>query len=301
MRAVGAYLIALIKRPALVHIHVASRASFWRKFSFFLLAFSLRIPAILHLHGAEFALFYDRECGPVRKRLVRFVFNRCHHVVVLSGAWKAWACQMCTNPNVVRIYNPVLLPSKVTPWKQRKPGTALFLGRLGKRKGSYDLLEATARVAAERPELRLLLGGDGELDEVRARAAELGIADKVELLGWVRGEDKEQLLAMAVLYVLPSYNEGLPVSVLEAMAAGLPILSTPVGGIPEAVADGIEGFLIEPGDVQALAERLNHLLGDPELARRMGECARHKVEIAFSAAAVLPQIEAMYTEMDLRR
>jgi len=175
----------------------------------------------------------------------------------------------------------------------------LFLGRLGQRKGSYDLLNAAALIAATRPDLRLMMGGDGELEGVRERAAELGIADKVDLLGWVRGEEKERLLGDAVLYALPSYNEGLPVSVLEAMAAGLPILGTPVGGIPEALTDGVEGFLVEPGDVPALADRLERLLGDPKLARRMGEAARRKVEAAFSADAVVPQVEAMYVGMGL--
>jgi glycosyltransferase involved in cell wall biosynthesis len=156
------------------------------------------------------------------------------------------------------------------------------------------------QLLAARPYLRVLLGGDGELELVRARALELGIADHVELLGWVRGEDKERLLAAAVLYVLPSYNEGLPVSVLEAMAAGLPIVSTPVGGIPEAVTDGVEGYLVEPGNVQALADRMDRLLGDQDLAMRMGESARRKVELVFSANAVVPQVEAMYLDLGLK-
>ena len=300
LTAIAAYTAALPRRPALVHVHVASRASFWRKAAFFLLAFLFRIPAILHLHGAEFALFYDKECGRLRKRFVSFVFDHCARVIVLSAAWQTWVQRMTVNPNVLSIYNPVLLPARSRRWERRTPGAVLFLGRLGHRKGSYDLLEAVARIAARRPDVRLLLGGDGEIDEVRARAAELGIADKVDLLGWIRGQDKERLLGTAVLYVLPSYNEGLPVSVLEAMAAGLPILSTPVGGIPEAVTDGVEGFLVEPGDVSALADRLDRLLGDAQLARTMGQAARHKVEVAFSANAVVPQIEAMYVEMGLQ-
>ena len=299
MSALGSYAVALLRRPALVHVHVASRASFWRKSTFFLLAFLFDVPAVLHLHGGGFAVFYDKECGPLRKRFVRFVYNRCQRVLVLSAAWQKWVLQMCSNPNVVSIYNPVLVPDQTPSWENRTPGSVLFLGRLGPGKGSYDLLNAAARVAATRPDLRLLLGGDGEVAEVRVRAEELGIADHVELLGWVRGEDKERLLATAVLYVLPSYNEGLPVSVLEAMAAGLPILTTPVGGIPEAVTDGVEGFLVEPGDVRTLADRLERLLADPDLARRMGVAARHKVEAAFSANAVVPQLEAMYAAMGL--
>jgi glycosyltransferase involved in cell wall biosynthesis len=236
----------------------------------------------------------------MRKAIVRFVFDHCDRVVVLSHAWKDWVKGMCSNAHVAVIYNPVGFPPMMPPWDRRVAGRILFLGRLGQRKGSYDLLNAASKVAIKRPDLRLFLGGDGELNRVRETALELGISDKVELLGWVRGEEKERLLASAAVYVLPSYNEGLPMSVLEAMAAGLPILSTPVGGIPEAVTDGVEGFLVNPGDVRALADALDRLLGDPELARGMGVAARRKVERAFSADAVLPSVEALYLEMGAR-
>lgn len=299
LAAMGAYVAALARGPGLVHVHVASRASFWRKSPFILLAFLLQLPVVLHLHGAEFALFYDRECGRLQRSFVTFIFNHCTRVIVLSGAWATWVRSMCRNPRVISIYNPVVLPAKLQDWQNRTPGTVLFLGRLGHRKGTYDLIEAAARIGAAHPNLRILLGGDGDVDSAREHAAMLGIADKIDFLGWVRGEDKERLLAKAVLYVLPSYNEGLPVSVLEAMAAGLPILSTPVGGIPEAVTDGVEGFLVEPGNVSALADRLHLLLSDPQLARRMGQAARHKVDVVFSSNVVMPQLEAAYVGMGL--
>ncbi|WP_395406744.1 glycosyltransferase family 4 protein [Pseudoduganella sp. UC29_106] len=297
----GAYVaflgMLLRGQVGLLHVHVASRASFWRKSGFFALAFAFGIPAILHLHGAEFAQFYGEECGPLRKRIVRGIFDRCRRVVVLSDAWKRWVQGVSKNPHVEAIYNPVLLPPSAVAWTARQPGAVLSLGRLGKRKGSYDLLEAAARVLPSAPAVELRLGGDGELDAVRARAAQLGMADHLNLLGWVNGERKEQQLAGAMLYALPSYNEGLPMSVLEAMAAGLPVLATPVGGIPEAVSDGVEGFLVEPGDVEALAARLAQLLQDEALAQRMGAAARHKVETTFSSQAVLPRVEKMYQEL----
>jgi len=297
----GAYMtflgMLLRGQVGLLHVHVASRASFWRKSGFFALAFAFGIPAILHLHGAEFAQFYGAECGPLSKRIVRGIFDRCQRVVVLSDAWKRWVQGVSKNPHVEAIYNPVLLPPSASAWTERQRGAVLSLGRLGKRKGSYDLLEAAARVLPCAPAVELRLGGDGELDAVRARAAQLGMADHLNLLGWVNGERKEQQLAGAMLYALPSYNEGLPMSVLEAMAAGLPVLATPVGGIPEAVSDGVEGFLVEPGDVDTLAARLAQLLQDEALAQRMGAAARHKVETTFSSQAVLPRVEKMYQEL----
>jgi glycosyltransferase involved in cell wall biosynthesis len=289
----------LTGRVGLLHAHVSSRASFWRKTFFFISAFLFRIPTILHLHGSEFAIFYEQECGGMRKFIVRTVFNKVARVLVLSSVWKNWVEKISVNPNVVVIYNPVLFDEKANEWNARKSGAILFLGRLGKRKGSYDLLEAAAKIARTYPEFKLLLGGDGELDQVRRRSLELGIDDKVQLLGWVNGAEKERYLAEAMIYVLPSYNEGLPMSVLEAMAAGLPILSTSIGGIPDAVTEGVEGFLVAPGDIDSLSERLNLLLADSHLARTMGEAARSKVKVSFSSKAILPKLEVLYSEFGL--
>lgn len=297
LAAYAAFAAMLLRgRIGLVHVHLASRASFWRKSGFFLLAFAARVPAILHLHGAEFSVFYEKECGPRRKRFVRFIFDRSTRVVVLSEAWRRWVEGISRNSHIEAIYNPVLLPA-ASSWEGRRRGAVLSLGRLGRRKGSYDLLQAAARVAPLVSALELRLGGDGELDAVRERAAQLGIASQLNLLGWVGAEGRQQQLALASLYALPSYHEGLPMSVLEAMAAGLPVLATPVGGIPEAVADGVEGFLVAPGDVDALAARLAQLLEDDALAQRMGEAARRKVETTFSSDAVLPQVERLYREL----
>ncbi len=298
LRALAVYLAKCLPgRVGFVHIHVSSRASFWRKSFFFLPAFFLHIPTILHLHGSEFAIFYEQESGSRAKRFISHVFNRASRVVVLSEAWQRWVQGMCVNPHVVAIYNPVTLPAQVTPFETREQQTLLFLGRLGKRKGAYDLVEAVSRLTAEFPDMKLLMGGDGEVEQVREHVQRLGLEKRVELLGWVTGVDKEALLRRASVYLLPSYNEGLPMSVLEAMAAGLPIVSTPVGGIPEAVADGVEGYLVQPGDVDGIAAALARLLGDTDLRRRMGEAARAKVVSTFSAEKIVPQIEALYREL----
>jgi glycosyltransferase involved in cell wall biosynthesis len=281
---------------ALVHVHTSSRASFWRKSAFFVLAFAFGVPAILHLHGSEFAVFHDRECGVIRRRFVRWIFDRSARVLVLSQAWRDWVRGMCNNPNVQVLYNPVSIPPAIVP-TQRERGRLLFLGRLGKRKGTYDLIEAVTRLAPVHPDLRLFLGGDGDVDAVNARAHELGVAGRVKALGWVRNADKQAQLGRASIYVLPSYHEGLPMSILEAMAAGLPVVSTNVGGIPEAVRDGAEGFLVEPGDIDSLADRLRRLLVDPEVAAQMGCAARARADALFSAAAVLPQLEEVWASL----
>lgn len=294
-------LMVVAGQVSLVHAHVSSRASFWRKSLFLLPAYWWRVPVILHLHGSEFAVFYEQECSPRQQRFVSRIFDRASRVVTLSEQWQTWVRAMSSNSQVLSIYNPVSLPDQVAPLGQREMGTVLFLGRLGKRKGTYDLLEAAALAVMNVPNLRLLLGGDGELDGIRARARELGIADRVELLGWVRGDEKQRLLDHAMVYALPSYHEGLPMSILEAMAAGLPILSTPIAGIPEAVTSGVEGLLVEPGDVSALANALRMMLTDAVKCRAMGEAARRKIARTFAPAIILPLVESLYVELGARQ
>lgn len=284
-----------------MHVHFASRASFWRKLCFLVPAYIFRTPVILHLHGAEFSVFYEQECGSIAKRMVRYAFDSAARVVVLSMNWQKWVQSISKNKFVVPIYNPVIPQPHQTSWEERVYGQILFLGRLGKRKGVYDLLSATARIKANCPTLKLHLGGDGELAQVTNYAHELGLEGQVEMLGWVSGKDKENELNKAWLYALPSYHEGLPMSILEAMAAGLPILSTPIAGIPEAVTDGVEGFLVPPGDVELLADRLGKLLNEPGLARQMGAAARKKVEETFSCQVVLPKLECMYSELGIEK
>lgn len=283
-------------RVVALHVHMASRASFWRKLLFILPAFAQGVPVIVHLHGGGFRQFYSEESPMLVRRLIRYVFERAARVIVLSEGWKAWVASAFPQARVVSIYNPVV-PLQVPAFEAREASTLLFLGRLGAKKGALDLIEAVARIRASFPSVRLCMGGDGDLEGARQRAAALGLAGQTELPGWVRGAQKQALLEKAAVYVLPSYHEGLPMSVLEAMAAGLPVVSTPVGGIPEAITDGVEGYLVQPGDIDGLSECLVRLLGDAVLRRRMGEAARRKIEDGFSTDRILPKLEALYAEL----
>ena len=156
-----------------------------------------------------------------------------------------------------------------------------------------------AAIAPEFPTLRLLAGGDGEHEQVRAQAEELGIARHVEILGWITGADKDALLARATIYVLPSYVENLPMGVLEAMAAGLPVITTPVGGIPSTIEHGLDGLLVQPGDVAALSDALRSLLRERSVREALGEAARRKAIARFSAEKVMAEIDDLYLELGM--
>ena len=296
------YLRALVAgEVGLVHVHTASRVSFYRKSVFLLLAYLARVPAIIHIHGAQFHRFYGQECGALGRAYVRFIIRRAHRLIVLSSYWNKFFSVLVEPRKVVTIHNAVLPPSAPSSrtWDS-DPKCVLFLGRIGQRKGFFDLLQVVAHLRDEGWNPAVWAGGDGDLDGAAAKARELGIDDRVHFLGWIGGEAKAETLRRAYCFCLPSYAEGLPMALLDAMGAGLPVITTPVGGIPEVVTDGVEGYLVEPGDLGALEAAIARLLADEKSRDRMGRAARRKIDTTFSLDAVLPLLEAVYRELGVR-
>lgn len=154
----------------------------------------------------------------------------------------------------------------------------LTVGRLAGVKGQAVLLEALAQLAARGRRVELTVAGDGpERERLERRAAELGVADRVEFLGSVGQDRVADLYAQADVFCTSSFAEGVPTVLMEAMASGLPTVATRIMGIPELVEDGATGLLVPPGRADALADALERLADDPELARRMGEAGRRRV------------------------
>lgn len=287
----------LFGRLAGLHIHTASRASFWRKSVFALAAIVFRRPYVLHLHGGMMQEFYADQCGPLGRKWIAFVLRHAARVIVLSPQWAEWLLQVCPVANVVVVPNPVKVG--VLDSSLREPLTVLFLGRLEQNKGIYELIKALALVAGRFPRVRLLIGGDGETGQVLEKADSLGVAENIELLGWVSGQQKQDLFKHASILVLPSYKEGLPMAVLEAMAEGVPVVATAVGGVPYAVRNGVEGLLVAAGDANALADALARLLADHELRESMGNAGWARANQLFSIPAVLQQVDALYFAINL--
>jgi glycosyltransferase involved in cell wall biosynthesis len=301
-KAIRAYLSLLLAclsgKIAIVHVHLSSRASFWRKSLFLLTGYAFGIPSIIHLHGSEFMEFYQNECGSILKKFVRFIFSRAERIIVLSSQWKSMIRQITSNLNVTVIFNPIdVIAGNVAFSDEREKDVLLFLGRMGTRKGIYDLIKAVACVRTIRPDIRLLCGGDGDIDAVSRLASDLNVTNHVQILGWVTGQAKEDVLGRATVFVLPSYAEGLPVSILEAMAHGLPIISTPVGGIPDIIENGLNGRLVPPGDHQHLADAIIGLLADARLRDSMAHAALEKIQTTFSSAVIIPQVGRIYSEL----
>jgi glycosyltransferase involved in cell wall biosynthesis len=297
LRAVRNFALLLLQeRNLAVHVHAAAGAAFWREALFMALAAAARCPFILHLHGAGFERFYD-EAGSPGRHALRFFLENAACVVVPCESLRTWLRGAARRAQVACVPNPVV--ALEAPAAARQPNLVLFLGKLDAVHGVFDVLEAVSALRPAVPDVRLICAGDGDRAAVARHAESLGIADAVKFTGWVGPSGKRALLESAAAFALPSYDEALPTSLLEAMAAGLPVVASPVGGIPEVLVDGVNGFLCAPGDVSSLQRLLRKLLIEPNLGARMGAAARESVRLRHAPERSLARLEELYAGIGL--
>ncbi|WP_418320790.1 glycosyltransferase family 4 protein [Piscinibacter sakaiensis] len=287
--------LLLTGRVVAVHAHTAARGSFWRKSTFLLIARLAGKPTILHLHDGSFPDFYWEKCGPTVQWAIRFVLRRMDCVVVLTPGWANQIGRIEPTARFVVIPNPVV--ALKTP-RCSNSENILFLGRLWREKGIYDLVDAATTVVKRYPRTRFICAGDGEIGSLISLVQERGIAQNFDFPGWVDGPDKDSLLATATIFVLPSYFEGLPLGMLEAMANGIPVIATDVGGIAEALGPDA-GVLIPPGSPSALADSLVSLLSDPQRQLTMGGVGARRAKQEFSPEVVFRRIGDLYTQLGI--
>ncbi|MCF0062685.1 glycosyltransferase family 4 protein [Dyadobacter chenwenxiniae] len=256
-----------------VHAHGASFGSFYRKYLIFIFSkYIFHKKFVYHLHAAEYHTFYD-ETNQFAKSLIQHLIKESDCIIVLSESWANFIYDKFQPKKVVVLHNPVEIPSQTKAQsKSDSPITSfLFLGRIGERKGIFDLLDVIVKNRAYyQDKISLTIGGDGEVEKLKNYFKEYQLDHICNYVGWVDGELKQQLLNACDVLILPSYNEGLPIAILEAMSYGKAILSTNVGGIPEVVKDGVNGYVITPGDKLALETNIANLITDKSRLDLMG-------------------------------
>ena len=297
-------LIGLLARGQvdLLHLHVGGGSSFYRHVLYLALGRLARAPVLLHWHVPGAGEAQDAGLSDAaQRRLARWAVQRAGRVIVLSPAWAhalaALAGRADAAQRMVVLPNPVDCDRIRPPDDpaRRRPDVVLFLGDFSQRKGVRDLLAAAPAVLQRRPAAHFVIAGGPPPADVAAQAGPLGNA--VRFPGFVRGADKLRSLQEASLLALPSYAEGLPVAVLEAMAAGLPVVTTPVGGVPDFFRDGVNGLLTPPGNVAALAVAINRLLDDPAAAQAMGQHNRQQALEQFAVPQYARRLLQVYYEV----
>ncbi|MFQ5767329.1 MAG: glycosyltransferase family 4 protein [Acidobacteriota bacterium] len=284
--------------PDVVHLFSNMHWGFWRLGAMACVARLARRHVIFHPLGA-IDQFYP-ACGSVGRWCIRTLLDRADLVLVQSPGLARKVRELTRRP-VKGIFNgidvePLARLARPSPRGSGKVGF-LAVGDLGHNKGTWDILQAAGLLRRHLPEATWTFIGRGEIQDHLQRAEAAGVGDAVAFLGPVPEGEKMAAYAAADVFLLPSYGEGQPLSILEAMAAGLPVISTPVGSIGEVIAEGKNGFLVPPGDVKALSEAMLKLALDPELRERMGRANRQEACRRFDARRLFKEIESCWLNL----
>ncbi len=287
-----------------VHIHVSQRGSVVRKTVVTVICRLLglnQLRVFWHMHGSEFVDWFNQS-SQWSQNLITWSVNQAHCLIALSEKRKQDLLAIIPTANVTVVYNPCKLQSqKQLSCFNGKERTSkqqsvhfLFMGRYGQRKGVFDLIEAVKQ--ANNKHIKLSLYGDAAIYEVQALVNQYQLSDQIQVGQWIAGKEKHQVFLEADALVLPSYNEGLPMAILEALSYGLPVISTPVGGIAEAVQNNQNGFLIQPGDIDALAETLLFFVNNPARIKEMGQAGYQLAQKQFDSQIIAQKLKAVYQQ-----
>ncbi|HSR94490.1 MAG TPA: glycosyltransferase family 4 protein [Solirubrobacterales bacterium] len=291
----GRSLIALARwcagpGPRIAHVHMAARGSMYRKALVVAVVKAMRRPVILHVHAGsgDIDAFLDR-LGPLRRRILRAAFAAADRVLSVSASSAGTLRARLIDAEIVVVPNapPEVVPNVLRP--RREEVEILFLGGFDNPvKGGAVLLDALPSLLRRCPRTRVLLAGPGQ--------GPATLPDGVRWGGWLDEAAKDEAFRAADLFAMPSLSEGLPVALLEAMARGLPIVVSRIGGVPEVVTDGVDAVLVEPGDAAELAARLGDLVDDPDRRRELGEAAIERAR-RLADDDVYGRLDRIYAEL----
>lgn len=286
-----AWVIARRNTYDVAHINLSSNGSCYRKI---ILSWGVRLarrPYLVHLHGSEFREFYARS-SPIIQKLTQGMMKNASRVLVLGRTWRSFVTEEigCSSDVAVILPNAVPGPPEL-PDRTTISGNILFTGRIGKRKGIPELLEAV-RDLPEAANWSLALAGDVTDDEVQSMLERAPA--RVTPLGWLSQAELRDVLGSSSIFVLPSHAEGLPLSLLDAMAWGLAPIVTEAGSIGDVVVDREDSLLIKAGSISSIRAALIELIANPALAARLGSAARLKWESTYSIGPYRERLDDVY-------
>lgn len=282
----------------IIHIHLSDGGSVLRKAILVLIALIFRKPVLMHAHGAEFDVKYSKF-PKLAQQVMNGIFRRCQGFIVLSKTWKEYYVKNLglNEKQVFILPNPTELPSQIPLRRNVNKVKFGFFGRVGDRKGTFDLIKAFANLPKSLKEnSELIIAGDGDIKQGKNLVESLNLAEQVTFLGWIDAQTRDELLATIDVFVLPSYNEGLPMALLEAMGWGLPAIVTPVGGIPELIIANKNGLLVTPGDIQQLSEAMKLLIEKESFRLEIGNEAR-KAVACFDVKIYCDRLNEIYAQI----
>ena len=292
-------------RPDIVHLSVTAGWSFWKIGVFLWISHASGAKVVAHMHGGAFNLFFEQS-HPLIQRMIAWTLNRADAVVALSVWWKQFYLKKISPAlKVAVIFNcpdeAFSYCTELPDRSERSGHKVLFVGSLGRRKGIFDILRAVPLVLEKINSVQFIFLGweeyAAEMEQIRAICRDRNLDSHLHFPGRVIGAEKYCYYQQADVFILPSHAENLPFSLLEAMAMGLPVITTPVGGIPEFVENGKNGYLINPGDAADLAQRMTQLLSDQQVRKRMGDCNTRMIQERLHPELITCQWERLYLQL----
>ena len=296
------FIIALMKvifysfnfKVNIAHIHVASNFSFLRKSMLIFICNLFSIRVFAHLHGGNFDLFY-KNSNSFYKKFITFVFNKTDKIIVLSPYYKDFIKKICFKKDIYIIPNSIENNKKIKNLKNyNKKRYILFLGNLEKRKGVQDIFKIINQLKNKDKDIKFIFCGFDKDSYFKNLSKKMKINDKIDFISWINGKKKEKILSQTKILLLPSYNENLPISILEAMYNQIPVISTNVGGIPYQIKHNYSGYLIKPGDTKKLVTYINKLVSNNKMCKQFGLRAKKTFMKKFSNQVVFKKITDLY-------
>lgn len=286
------------KNIQIVHIHGASNGSFVRKYILFIpIKFVFNKKIIYHLHGGGFQKFFKMSPNVVQKLIIHFI-NNSDTIICLSREWKEFLLSNFKPKNVYIINNVIETPD--SSFKNKNTSSKivfLFLGKIEQDKGVFDLLDIISENRIYfKDKMLLQIGGNGEISKLLNYINSNQLNHLVQYIGWITNSQKNQVFQNSDVFILPSYFEVQPVSILEAMSYGLPVISTNVGGIPEIVEENTNALLSAPGDKTKLMEHMSYFLENNPSIKVFGSNSQKLVE-TYYPKCVFREINSVYEQL----
>ena len=280
------YIFALTTGCLFVHIHTSSYNSFTRKSLFICIALLFRTKILLHIHTSHFSLFIT-ECRGLEKRFIFFLLKRIDLFVVLTEEMKINIQDLFPDKQVTVLRNPVNVEQMKRPGKDnRLSDRLLYLGLYSKEKGVYELVDAIEILLKKGVRIQADFFGAKNIEKLRGYVADKELTEKLRVNGWINGVDKLKALYECTALILPSYSEGIPNVILEAMATKTPIIASLVGGLKEILRDGENAIITEVNNPQDLSEKILMCLENKELREKISANAYREVCMKYDVKLI---------------
>lgn len=280
----------------IVHLHSASKGSFIRKSIIVLIAKMHMKKIVFHMHGGQFKEFYSQLTWT--KNIIKWVLRNVDVFICLTDEWKTFFQDNLNLEHVFVLGNPVKIQDTISNKPLSQVVSLLFLGSLNSKKGIFDFLTyIQSNVYFRNKQLRLTIGGTGEVEKLTSMIQDPNFLNQIDFIGYVTGKSKNDALKDCDVFILPSYYEGLPVSILEAMGHGKPVIGTRVGGVPSIVEESVNGWLFDAGQFNQLDTIFDEIVNHRFSINQYQQNA-YKKSIEFSANKILFDLSNIYKSVE---